>query len=202
MATQNDEGAWIARICEGINGPLVRGRFLDIGAWNPKELSNTSALYDAGWGGVCIEPSPGPVKDLVREYGTAADSRVQVVSAAVGVEPGIVEMRMSDDALSGNENPAWAEAGGFYGWLHVPVITIQQVLNQFGTFQMVSIDTEGTSADLFRELLKTGMRPMCIVVEHDNRVVEIVTAAQEQGYTSRYISGENVVLEFTSAEKK
>ena len=37
---------------------------------------------------------------------------------------------------------------------------------------------------------------------HLNRVVEIVTAAQEQGYTSRYISGENVVLEFTSAEKK
>ena len=201
MATQNDEARYILEIL-GDSPPAEMRRFLDIGAWNPKELSNTRALYERGWGGVCIEPSPGPVKDLVREYGTSADSRVQVVAAAVGVEPGIVAMRMSDDALSGNENPAWADKGGFYGWLHVPVITIQQVLNQFGTFQMVSIDTEGTSADLFRELLKTGMRPMCIVVEHDNRVVEIVTAAQEQGYTSRYISGENVVLEFTSAEKK
>ncbi len=202
MATQNDEARYIAEICGKVFPEVGNGRFLDIGAWNPSELSNTRALFERGWGGVCIEPSPGPVKDLVREYGTAADSRVRVIAAAVGIEPGIVPMRMSDDALSGNDNPAWAEKGGFYGWLHVPVITIQQILNQFGTFQMVSIDTEGTSTDLFLELLKSGTRPQCIVVEHDNRVVEIVTAAQEQGYTSRYISGENVVLEFTSAEKK
>jgi hypothetical protein len=39
------------------------------------------------------------------------------------------------------------------------------------------------------------------VVEHDNHIVEIMQAAQEAGYTSRYISEENVVLEFTSREK-
>lgn len=197
MATQRDEGRFIEEICAGIES----GRFLDIGSFDPRVLSNTRALYERGWGGVCIEPSPGPVRQLVKEYGTEADSRVQVIAAAVALQAGIKPMRMSDDALSGNGDPAWAEAGGFYGWLYVPFISIQQILNQFGTFQMVSIDTEGTSTDLFLNLLKTGMRPACVVVEHDNRVVEIITAAQEQGYTSRYVSAENVVLEFTSAEK-
>ena len=36
------------------------GRFLDIGAWHPTVFSNTRALFERGWSGVMVEPSPCP----------------------------------------------------------------------------------------------------------------------------------------------
>jgi FkbM family methyltransferase len=195
--SQRDEQGWIVRICEGLT-PMPR--FLDIGAWNPKVFSNTRALFELGWGGLCIEPSPGPVKELVKEYGDM-DCRIEILAAAVGCEAGLAEIRVTDDAVSGNSGEQWQSNGGFYGWLTVPVITIPEILHRYGSFEMVSIDTEGTSVPLFLSLLQTQMRPACVVVEHDNHIVEIMQAAQEAGYTSRYISEENVVLEFTSREK-
>lgn len=197
--SQRHEETWIAEICAEVNARMPR--FLDIGAWNPKVFSNTRALFELGWGGLCIEPSPGPIRELVKEYGEE-ESRVNVLAAAVGAEAGLLKMRVTDDAVSGNTGPQWDDAGGFYGWLTVPVITIPDILQRYGSFEMMSIDTEGTSVNLFLELLKTQMRPACVVVEHDNRIVEIMAAAQESGYTSRYISEENVVLEFTSREKR
>jgi FkbM family methyltransferase len=164
-------------------------------------FSNTRALFELGWGGLCIEPSPGPVRELVKEYG-AETSRVEVLSAAVGCEPGLIRIPVTDDAVSGNAGAQWKDNGGFYGWLTVPVLTIPDILHRYGNFQMVSIDTEGTSVPLFLSLLQTQMRPACIVVEHDSRIVEIMSAAQEAGYSSRYISEENVVLEFTSRETR
>lgn len=199
--SQRDEERWILEICsnERLGRPACPIA-LDIGAWNPKVFSNTRALIQSGWRALLIEPSPGPVRDLVKEY--AAEEFIEVIAAAVGTEAGLLKMRVTDDAVSGNTGPQWDNAGGFYGWLTVPVITIPDILQRYGSFEMVSIDTEGTSVNLFMELLKTLMRPACVVVEHDNRIVEIMAAAQESGYTSRYISEENVVLEFTSREKR
>lgn len=36
------------------------GRFLDIGSWVPTIFSNTRVLFEMGWSGIMIEPSPGP----------------------------------------------------------------------------------------------------------------------------------------------
>lgn len=105
------------------------GRFLDIGAWDPITFSNTRALFELGWSGVMIEPSPGPMVEIMRTctkcaigvddrehepYGKrkqrecskcGADrygllDRVTLVSAAAGLEPGFVKIHATDDALS------------------------------------------------------------------------------------------------------
>ena len=76
------------------------GRFLDIGAYNPKLFSNTRALYERGWSGVMVEPSPGPFESLLREYGN--DDRIKLICAAVTVIGGedIVTLYATQDALS------------------------------------------------------------------------------------------------------
>lgn len=188
MHTQRGEEPHILKACEGIE----RGRFLDIGAWNAIDKSNTRALFELGWGGVSIEPSPGPVRELVREYGDG--DRVEVVSAAVGMDSGIFPIRVTDDAVSGNTGHAWREKGGFYGTLLVPHFTIKQILDRFGRFDMVSIDTEGSSVDLLKVLLATEMFPACIVVEHDDRIAEAARAAQDRHYRAVHISEENLVF--------
>lgn len=47
-------------------GPHRDARFIDIGCWDPITFSNTRALYELGWTGVMIEPSPGPFIELLR----------------------------------------------------------------------------------------------------------------------------------------
>jgi FkbM family methyltransferase len=204
--SQTGEQAEILRIVQA--EMLVRlelgrapGRFLDIGAWVPETFSNTRALFDQGWHGIYLEPSPGPVKALVKEYGMS--DRAIVIAAAVTVNGGMVELQVTDDAVScipgSSGAKVWDKDGGFYGKLLVPSISMADLFTRFGgDFDMVSIDTEGTSAELFIAMLGTGVRPRCVVVEHDNRIVELAQYAQAASYRQALLNGNNVVYEWTS----
>ncbi len=189
-------------ILGALEGHATSNRFLDIGAWNPITFSNTRALFERGWGGILVEPSPGPVKNLVKEYGLS--DRVKVIAAAISVNGrGITELQVTDDAVScrpeSDTAKVWEKDGGYFGRLLVPEIPLADLFAQFGgDFQMVSIDTEGTSVDLFAELLRIGVRPRCIVVEHDNRIVELNGFAQTANYRQILLNGNNAVFQWTS----
>lgn len=187
--TQRNEEEHIVRACAGCE----LKRFLDIGAWHAKQLSNTRALYDLGWTGVLAEPSPGPVRGLVQEYGE--QSGMAVICAAVALEPGLIPLQITDDAVSSaGDISNWKSAGGYFGTMWIQSITIPQILNQWGAFSMVSIDTEGTSTDLLRALLETDMLPACIVVEHDGRIIEATKMAEVKHYRVATITEENIVF--------
>jgi hypothetical protein len=202
--------------------------FLDIGAWHPTIFSNTRALIERGWGGVIIEPSPGPFINLLRacvkcgdvppeahvevdgrmpippmtcakcggsRYGV--EERLTFILAGVGLAPGIVKMAATNDALSTSskaEYEKWKEVGGFYGHYLCPMISLEQISNQFGGFDMINIDAEGVSCDLFLRALKLGWRPRVWCVELDKgREHEVGLAASNAGYALHMTTG-NVVL--------
>lgn len=171
------------------------GRFLDIGAWNAKDLSNSRALFELGWSGVMIEPSPEPFLGLLREYGK--EDRIQLVLGAVDRNSAITRFHATADALT-TSDPAnferWKEAGGFYGSFYLAPVTIDSIIARFGEFDFVSIDAEGTSVDLFHDVLASGMHPFCICVEYDSRANECLEAAAGKGYRMVYSSGENMVF--------
>src|SRR5690348_16493090 len=128
MYSQNEEEAAILQACAGIDG----GRFLDIGAWHHSQFSNTRALYEKGWRGVLVEPAPGPLKELVREYGGVHG--MYVIGAAVGVAPEVRPLQITDDALSTTEverAKEWDSIAKYYGSLWVPFLTVRQILEQF-----------------------------------------------------------------------
>lgn len=173
-----------------------RRRLLDIGAWHATDKSNSRALIEQGWDAVLIEPSPGPLRGLVAEYSNSAYD-VQIVGAAIGCEPGLFEMMITDDAVSTSDHTRgeeWARHTEFIGTLIVPTLTLFDILNRFGDFDFVSIDTEGSSIDLLHVLLATEMMPACICVEHDNRIVEAMQAARARHYRPVYESTENIVF--------
>lgn len=157
---------------------ISKGRFLDIGAWDPKDKSNTRALYEKGWSGVLVEPSPKPLQNLLAEYGS--DHRIQIVAALAGVNgDGLANMHVTDDALSTTEEQEyakWKDGAKFIGVLIVPVVPVKQLIREFGMFDFVNIDTEGTSVDIFRELMM-HMKPACVCVEFNDRRAEAMTAA-------------------------
>lgn len=177
--------------------PLGSGhKLLDIGAYHATDKSNSRALIEIGWGGLLIEPSPGPLLGLVREYGTYGE-RVQVIGACVALEPGLVKLHVTDDATTTSDEAnfeTWKVKSEFYGTMLSPGITLEQISNQFGGFSFINIDAEGVSVPLFLRMMELQWEPHCICVEHDNRLAEILQAATARGYCSTFGNGTNVVL--------
>ena len=172
------------------------GRFLDIGAWHPTDKSNTRALYEAGWFGVLIEPSPGPMLNLLKEYGSNPN-RARLIQAAVTFEPQLVSMYVSDDAVSTSkleEYEKWGTVTKFHGQMLVPGITFEQIGNAFGGFDFVNIDAEGLSAQLFLQMLQLGWQPRCVCVEHESKLEMIASAATPLHYRVVYVNGTNAVM--------
>jgi FkbM family methyltransferase len=188
--SQYDEEQYILRACAGID----RGRFLDIGAFHPTVMSNTRALYEAGWSGVMIEPSPEPLMNLVDAYGE--DPRITLVCAAVSLFPSIAKIHITADGVSTSDAGVfakWQEQGGYQGSVSYPTITLARISEAFGHFDFINVDTEGLSADLFMAIMDLGWETRCICVEHDDRLAEIAQKATERGYSMTYCNGTNAV---------
>lgn len=188
--SQSGEQEHILRALEGITG-----RYLDIGAWNAKTFSNTRALYELGWSGVMIEPSPEPFLSLLRDYGE--DERITLVLAAIGPANGLVKFYATADATSTTDTEhyrKWSKICRFYGSFRVPSITLSDITHQFGAFEFVNIDAEGLSAMVFHQLMNSGMLPKCICVEHDEKREDLKDAAGKKGYSCVFENGENLVF--------
>ncbi len=189
--SQNDEEQHIARIV----GDQV-GRYLDIGAYNPKAFSNTRALYERGWGGVMVEAAPGPFLDLLIEYGNCV--RIELVCAAVATESSLVKFYHSEAGVATSNEPhyqKWRDAVKFEGDFWTPGVTLSSLLAKFGReFDFVNIDVEGGSADLFLWALRLRLRPKCFCVEHDARHEELTRVALLHGYCREHMNGENVIF--------
>lgn len=173
------------------------GALLDIGAWDPETFSNSRALIEKGWQAVLVEPSPHPLAKLAKFYDGA--NGVCVVQAAVGLEEtALYPFFLTDDAVSSSDpktQATWMKDGTYYGMAWIAAITLKNIMDQFGSFDFVNIDAEGSSVPLAIQLLKTEMLPRCICVEHDSRMVELMEVAQGRGYSARSMNGTNVILE-------
>jgi FkbM family methyltransferase len=178
---------------------LIRGgRFLDIGAYNPFEFSNTRALYECGWSGVMVEPSPGPMASLVREYGN--DPRVTLIQAAVGLMEfdSPIPMHVTDDCVSTlkeQEYEKWRHNTKFTGVVLVLVLTLEEIAEQFPGFDFVNFDAEGVSVDLcLHAIVELGWRPYCICCEVDGKADLLGRMSLNMGYRVVYENGTNMVL--------
>ena len=170
-------------------------KYLDIGAWNAKTFSNTRALYELGWSGVMIEPSPGPMLSLIADYGE--DPRITLVQAAVGLTHSFDKLYVTEDAVSTTtkeQYEQWKDHAKFIGVVLVPTITWEEIANLWGGFSFVNIDAEGLSVDLFHEMLRLGLYPPCVCVEHDGRTTELLSAATGKDYRAVFVNGTNAVL--------
>ena len=208
MYSQFDEETYFLRSLAGI--PV--GRFLEIGAFNPTLYSNSRALYELGWSGVLVEPSPGPMSVLLNAYGN--DPRITLVQAAVTTGGGygyLVKLEASDDAFSTDVQAnfdKWRATKKFRGSIQVPVISLEYLLARFFPrfsanlkADFISIDTEGTSVDLFTEMIRLGYSPQCVVVEHDLRFGDLDRAAGIGGYRLLHENTTNRVYELAGEYK-
>jgi FkbM family methyltransferase len=193
MYSQNDEQKFIL---DAVGASV--GRFLDIGANDGAYLSNTLALVERGWGGVLVEPSPWIFSDLLKRHG--GNPELALVHAAIGLEYGLTRFWDStkQDGLSTTEERqreqrAWqAEFGNPFV---IPVVPLRALLERFpGPVDVLSIDTEGTSVDMFLAFPLAEKLPRAVCVEHDGRIGECMDFASSCGYRVATRNAENLVF--------
>lgn len=197
MNSQGGEEAAILRAVEKIEGDHTR-TFLDIGAHDGKSFSNTYALALEGWRGVCIEPSPAAFIKLIELY--KDNPRITLVNAAIGLED---NLKMFYDcggdfygSLDAVNAAKWVKSGiKFISYL-VPQITIEKLIHQLPwSYDVVSIDTEGTSFDILKTIPLEEWDPTVICIEHDGRAVEVAEWGRAtQRYEVGYLDANNICL--------
>lgn len=146
---------------------LTAGRFLDIGAFDGTECSNTRWLAEQGWAGVCVEGAAGPFHRLAELYADRPD--IVCVNALIDTAPGLRTFWYSPtDLVSTTEDEhrlIWEDAARFVETLGVAV-TIEDLIARVGAnFQVVSLDTEGTSIELlYRLRAHAAWSAVCLIV--------------------------------------
>jgi FkbM family methyltransferase len=168
------------------------GRLLDVGAYDGETFSMTRELMLRGWSGVLVEPNPSAFLKLLELY--EREPKASLVNAAVGLEWGLVPFWQTEDMLSTTDiehMELWRRGGyPFHEPYFVPVVPMQYILNGLGPFDLISIDTEGTSHALFDWAL--AHNPRVLVIEHDKHANWMKTKAY--GYRVVHENTLNLVL--------
>lgn len=190
MYSQNNEEHYILEHFKG-----QKGKFLDIGAYQGVQFSNTHALALSGWEGVCVEPSPLPFTGLMQVYKDRPD--IKLVNAAMSYrDTGLVEFADSGgDAISTtsaiHEN-RWNKIVNFHH-IYVNTVTIREILRVFGEkFDFISLDVEGTNVEILNTIPLEIIQPSLICIEHESRFSDILSYCK--GYSEVHRNGENIIL--------
>jgi FkbM family methyltransferase len=109
---------------------------------------------------VAVEPQPALVKTLRLFYGR--DKKVTIEAAAVGRQPGEIELSLNIDnpTVSTASTEFIAAAAGAPGWqdqkwgkrLRVPLTTIDALIARYGVPAFIKIDVEGFEAEVLAGL--------------------------------------------------
>ncbi len=179
-----------------------KGTFIDIGAWHSEQFSNVRALFELGWGGVLVEPSPNCFPALEAFYGKMiAIKKIQLFNCAIARHSGEIEFWDSrGDAISTTDNKhkeKW-ERGAYkcqFDKITVPCLTVNDMLmaSIFKQFDFINIDVENDQLgfDILRQFDLTNVKMICLECEGTLRL-EVANYLAE--FQLIYTSPENILL--------
>lgn len=167
---------------------LSPGYYVDIGAFAPKQYSNTYLFYKQGWSGINVDATPGSMKSFAMTR--PRDTNLEV---AVSDQTGeLVFYQWSIPAVintvSEEKAQEWTKRLG-----REPIVTRVQtmklcdILNQYlppnQKISFLSIDVEGHDLNVLISNDWDKYRPELILVEDDVQTIEEVM----NGETARYL---------------
>lgn len=166
--------------------------YLDIGAHDPRDMSNTMFFYFRGSHGINVEPAP----QLCEKF-YATRPRDTNLNIGVGVKEGTFKFyRMNPPYISTfnkTEMMRMVEEEHFTleDVLDIPILRINQLFEQAGQpIDLLSIDTEGDDLIILQDLDFANHRPKVICVETlrysaacgNQKLVEIGAFLNQVGY--------------------
>lgn len=194
MYSQNNEEEIIVNYFAG-----KQGKFMDIGAFNPFIFSNTRRLYELGWKGVFVEPSPICFKSFMDEYKT--DIEITLINKAVVTDDSkeIEFFEASGDAVSTSilsHRDLWLTAGIDYKPIKVEAIKINELIKNYGNeINFLNIDVEAMNYELFCSIPNDFLSSIdMLCIEHDNNFEQIEQRMNYFGFKKVLQNPENIIL--------
>jgi len=188
--TQNEEEHYIIESLKNI----PNGRFLDIGAHDGITFSSTRGLFELGWNGVYVEPSPDVLPLLYKNAG----SNCNVLPVAIGTSNGSMDFYSSGGDMIGSLSTAHVKLWEKYAKFNkttVDVITVDELEKRVGTqFDFIGIDVEGINLDVFDQFDWNKWNAKCVCVEYESHKDHMTTVMNKAGYKLVYTSRENLVF--------
>jgi FkbM family methyltransferase len=179
----------------------VTGTFVEIGAYDGYDCSNTWGLAKLGWNGVAVECNPLNYIALAGRYWKM--NNVDCVYGAIAGGLGFVNlfMRHSISTTSADVARMYKDAEWFDGTeqlLSVPCVTLEFLLEHKRVpknFDLLVIDTEGTEFSILKDFpIKDWMPKMAIIEASENHPIlefrkqadDINGYFEDAGYTKTY----------------
>lgn len=188
-----------------------KGFYVDIGANNPSELSNTEFFYNRGWNGINIEPDP-----LLYEVFKVTRDRDINLNIGIGNQNQELDFyRLSANTLSTFSNSAAnqyvRDGHKIIDIIKIPVIQLREVFEHYAIDKQIdfmSIDVEGYELEVLNSndwekyrpkiiLLEVNQNPKDLLSYFDNYRYELVFNNQ----TNALFVDLNTKLQASSTEK-
>jgi len=141
-----------------------KGYFVEVGANEPRERSQTWHLEQAGWTGVLIEPQPA----LAAKLRAARSAQVFAVACSSPDHAGKTLPLHVAGPLSALDRERMAPGASPETVIDVPVRTLDSVLEEAGSppgFDFLSIDVEGHEIEVLRGFDIARWHPRLILLE-------------------------------------
>ena len=177
------------------------GVYLEIGGYNPFTFSNTRKLYERGWKGIIIEPSPECFLSFVREY--KFDKNILLLNVAIAEHNGKIDFyNANGDAVAttcANHKEKWEkDSSVVFDKIEVSCITFDVLLKQISEFtqkvDFLNLDVEGCNIDIFMQIPDSFLSDLSMIcIEHDSRQDKINSRLQGFGFRLLHENGENLI---------
>ncbi len=142
----------------------IKGYFVEVGASDPRERSQTWHLERAGWTGLLIEPQP----DLAGKLRAERSAQVFAVACSSPDYAGRTLPLHVAGPLSALNRERMAPGATPAAVIAVPIRTLDNVLEEAGAparFDFLSIDVEGHEIEVLRGFDIARWRPRLILLE-------------------------------------
>jgi FkbM family methyltransferase len=169
-------------------GEQREGVYVDVGAFHPRQLSNTQLLHERGWRGLNVDPTPGAMA-LFR----ALRPRDVNLELAISDEPGTLKLHSWGLHAENSAAPRQVRAvtrvlGPAHEIVEVEARTLTEVLDaspfRDAAIDLLDVDAEGGDLAVLRSLDWARYRPRVVLVEIYARTLEEVQGSR----TARFLA--------------
>lgn len=185
-----DEAKWVLDNLEKLNLPAI-GTFVEIGAYDGIQGSNTLPFEERAWTGLICEADP------LNAWKCRENRKCDVLCAAIGAEIKVelFHINLDDRGLSGLERTPQNCKSIFIPT--IPLAKAFEILPDNCEIDLLSIDTEGTETEVWMSI--GWHRPKVVIIEHNtlgkpsNREA-VVQEMTSSGYTLVFENDVNCIF--------
>lgn len=202
MYSQNNEELYIVNHFTFLesNGVSLTKTFLDLGAYDGLDLSNSRRLMELGWSGMCVEPHPEIYKKLIANCNDFAP--VKFCPYAIGEKNGFAQFNANDtyySTLKESELKRWENHNFNFSPITVEVLDFKTFYNKvsfFKTYDFISIDCEGLDYEILTQINLDEVGCYMVCVETNGKETEkyIEYINKFKGFNVLTINAENLIM--------